>query len=199
MRRDNMIIKEDVIKMNKPPKKIVITFARVLLIFLILFLLFSIPTFVNFPLSFSSEELNKTIIWNGITHSVHTSLNSNTRTYLLRADGYIFNDNSESQQLSSEKIVDYFERGLNNLGWEKSEEYMPCRNYLPETNFLPENSPNGYIYFSRKNSQLSLNASMDFICLAVWQNTKDGNEYDIVILSVKPSLFQKIFTLLFTD
>jgi len=194
-----MIIKEDVIKMNKPPKKIVITFARVLLIFLILFLLFSIPTFVNFPLSFSSEELNKTIIWNGITHSVHTSLNSNTRTYLLRADGYIFNDNSESQQLSSEKIVDYFERGLNNLGWEKSEEYMPCRNYLAETNFLPENSPNGYIYFSRKNSQLSLNASMDFICLAVWQNTKDGNEYDIVILSVKPSLFQKIFTLLFTD
>ena len=62
---------------------------------------------------------------------------------------------------------------------------------------------NGYVYYRHINYDATLEYTDDFICLAVWkieQIEDDQHEsYAIVLLTVRPSLFEKVLARLVAD
>jgi len=178
--------------------------AGFIILLLIFFLVNEVPTYLIFPIPFPDDDETSYIEdWTSTTYSIYQSQWDKTRDYIWRKDGLLTIDNSRNNE-SWQTIIDNIDHQLAKLGWSRNEAYhAPCWVYLPESRFLAENRKNGYVYYRHINYDATLEYTDDFICLAVWkieQIEDDQHEsYAIVLLTVRPSLFEKVLARLVAD
>jgi hypothetical protein len=171
---------------------ITIPVALCLVLIAVVFFLEITPTFVKLPIDPPNKKADPIEGWNDTTFS---TFQGQSRAYIWRREAT--NTYGETPDAASwESIIEYFDERMANSGWSRSNSFTPCRVFLPEASFLPENSPNGYVYYRRKNYIQSQDSyGGDFVCLAVWSIGKQSPQpeaFEIVLVTVHPSVLSEL-------
>lgn len=117
-----------------------------------------------------------------------------TRFFVFREEAVVSKDSVNGIK-SWQSIIEYFDNQIGDLGWTRTEKYLPCISFLPEASFL-KHGENGYVYYVR-NEVVNLDNydDGDFICLAVWKDTETTDAYNVVLVTIKPSLLTKFMSI----
>jgi hypothetical protein len=116
------------------------------------------------------------------------------RHFGYRLEAYV-PENQLHDITSGDKIVSYFDKELDRLGWKQSKEPGTCADFLAEGNFLGRDT--GEIVSYRRNdyNDYADYDENDLVCLAVWRNSEYG--FNIVLLSMRSSFITMLVDFFF--
>ena len=124
--------------------------------------------------------------WSYIEKSIQKWSSSESKYYILRKETYL--NPSITEGISSlESIIQYFDDRLNESNWElySVPGDNPCKFYLRESRFLIRGN-GGYFIYRRPDAIIS--ADEPTVCLAIWPFSVDSDGYNVVLVTVNPSL-----------
>jgi len=175
------------------------------IIFLILLMLivFYFPSFLLIPIpppnTFEyNSNFDSIKDWKNTTYSIYEDEWSKSRYFVLRKEiTFSILDNSVNN--SQDKIFESFDKSLASKGWARKDKSAPCWLFFSELEQIIKSSGNRYeVYLHKNEENYSTN---DFICILslVDNGGLEHNDYHIILLTIRPSLFNKIIASIFPD
>jgi hypothetical protein len=127
--------------------------------------------------------------WKNITYSTRPDIQ--TKDFVLRKETTVSYDEAHDI-VNWQSILNYFDKKMDQAGWVRTPQYIPCDLYMPEVKFLPQGD-NGYVYYVRKEDEKLGNYDANgFVCLAVWEDLKTEKTFYIVFITVNPTFFSSL-------